>query len=59
MFTNVCSVNVVVPDMTKPPLVGILIEQRAREFGTDTKAAEQMELSQRGVLLVWLVEPWK
>ncbi len=50
-------VNVVAPGMTRTPLVEILMEQRAREFGTDLRSAEQMELAQRGVPLARLGEP--
>jgi len=52
-------VNVVAPGMTRTPLVEVLMEQRAREFGTDLRTAEQMELSQRGVPLARLGEPWE
>ncbi len=52
-------VNVVAPGMTRTPLVDRLMEQRAREFGTDTRTAEQMELAQRGVPLARLGEPWE
>jgi NAD(P)-dependent dehydrogenase (short-subunit alcohol dehydrogenase family) len=50
-------VNVVAPGMTRTPLVEVLMEQRAREFGTDTRSAEQRELSTRGVPLARLGEP--
>jgi NAD(P)-dependent dehydrogenase (short-subunit alcohol dehydrogenase family) len=50
-------VNVVAPGMTRTPLVEVLMEQRAREFGTDTRTAEQMELAHRGVPLARLGEP--
>ncbi len=50
-------VNVVAPGMTRTPLVEVLMEQRAREFGTDLRSAEQMELSRRGVPLARLGEP--
>jgi NAD(P)-dependent dehydrogenase (short-subunit alcohol dehydrogenase family) len=50
-------VNVVAPGMTRTPLVETLMEQRAREFGTDTRTAEQRELAQRGVPLSRLGEP--
>jgi NAD(P)-dependent dehydrogenase (short-subunit alcohol dehydrogenase family) len=50
-------VNVVAPGMTRTPLVEVLMAQRAREFGTDTKSAEQRELSTRGVPLARLGEP--
>ncbi len=49
-------VNVVAPGMTRTPLVEVLMEQRAREFGTDLRSAEQMELAQRGVPLARLAE---
>ncbi len=49
-------VNVVAPGMTRTPLVEILMEQRAREFGTDLRSAEQVELTQRGVPLARLGE---
>ena len=52
-------VNVVAPGMTRTPLVEVLMEQRAREFGTDLKSAEQIELVQRGVPLTRLGEPWE
>jgi NAD(P)-dependent dehydrogenase (short-subunit alcohol dehydrogenase family) len=52
-------VNVVAPGMTRTPLVEVLMEQRAREFGTDFKSAERMELAQRGVPLARLGEPWE
>ena len=52
-------VNVVAPGMTRTPLVEVLMKQRAREFGTDLKSAEWMELSQRGVPLARLGEPWE
>jgi NAD(P)-dependent dehydrogenase (short-subunit alcohol dehydrogenase family) len=35
------------------------MEQRTREFGTDIKGAQQIELSQRGVPMVRLGEPWE
>jgi NAD(P)-dependent dehydrogenase (short-subunit alcohol dehydrogenase family) len=50
-------VNVVAPGMTRTPLVEVLMEQRAQEFGTDLKSAEQMELAQRGIPLARLGEP--
>ena len=50
-------VNVVAPGMTRTPLVEVLMGQRAREFGTDTRTAEQRELTQRGVPLARLGEP--
>jgi NAD(P)-dependent dehydrogenase (short-subunit alcohol dehydrogenase family) len=50
-------VNVVAPGMTRTPLVEGLMEQRAREFGTDMRMAEQQELAQRGVPLARLGEP--
>jgi NAD(P)-dependent dehydrogenase (short-subunit alcohol dehydrogenase family) len=50
-------VNVVAPGMTRTPLVEVLMEQRAREFVTDLKSAERMELVQRGVPLARLGEP--
>jgi 3-oxoacyl-[acyl-carrier protein] reductase len=50
-------VNVVAPGMTRTPLVEVLMEQRAGEFGTDTRTAEQRELAQRGVPLARLGEP--
>ena len=50
-------VNVVAPGMTRTPLVEVLMQQRAREFGTDTRKAEQRELAQRGVPLARLGEP--
>ncbi len=40
-------VNVVAPGMTRTPLVEILMEQRAREFGTDFRSAEHMDRKQR------------
>lgn len=52
-------VNVVAPGMTRTPLVEVLMEQRAREFSTDLKSAEQIELAQRGVPLARLGEPWE
>jgi NAD(P)-dependent dehydrogenase (short-subunit alcohol dehydrogenase family) len=52
-------VNVVAPGMTRTLLVEVLLEQRAQEFGTDLKSAEQMELAQRGVPLARLGEPWE
>jgi NAD(P)-dependent dehydrogenase (short-subunit alcohol dehydrogenase family) len=50
-------VNVVAPGMTRTPLVEVLMQQRALEFGTDTKTAEQRELARRGVPLARLGEP--
>jgi len=50
-------VNVVAPGMTRTPLVEVLMEQRAREFGADVSSAERMELAQRGVPLARLGEP--
>ncbi len=50
-------VNVVAPGMIRTPLVEVLMEQRAQEFGTDTRTAEQGELAQRGVPLARLGEP--
>ena len=50
-------VNVVAPGMTRTPLVEVLMQQRAREFGTDTRSAELRELSERGVPLARLGEP--
>ena len=50
-------VNVVAPGMIRTPLFEVLMEQRAREFGTDLKSAEQGELAQRGVPLARLGEP--
>ncbi len=50
-------VNVVAPGMTRTPLVEVLLEQRAKEFGADLKSAEQLELAQRGVPLARLGEP--
>jgi NAD(P)-dependent dehydrogenase (short-subunit alcohol dehydrogenase family) len=52
-------VNVVAPGMTRTLLVEVLMEQRAREFGTDLIAAERLELAQRGVPLARLGEPWE
>jgi NAD(P)-dependent dehydrogenase (short-subunit alcohol dehydrogenase family) len=52
-------VNVVAPGMTRTPLVEVLMEQRAREFDTDLKSAEQIELAHRGVPLARLGEPWE
>ena len=51
--------NVVAPGMTRTPLVEVLMEHLAREFGTDLRNAEQMELAQRGVPLARLGEPEK
>lgn len=51
--------DVVAPDMTWRSLVEVLIDQRAREFGTDLKAVERLELAQRGVPLARLGEPWE
>jgi len=59
LASNGIRVNVVVPGMTRTPLVEVLMEQRAREFGTDLRSAVQMELSQRGVPLARLDEPWE
>jgi NAD(P)-dependent dehydrogenase (short-subunit alcohol dehydrogenase family) len=42
-------VNVVAHGMTRTSLVEILMDQRAQEFGTDLRSAEQMELALRGV----------
>lgn len=50
-------VNVIAPGMTRTPLVEVLMEQRAREFGTDARTAEQWELATRGVPLARLGEP--
>jgi NAD(P)-dependent dehydrogenase (short-subunit alcohol dehydrogenase family) len=50
-------VNVVAPGMTRTPLVESLMEQRAREFGTDRRGAEERELAERGVPLARLGEP--
>ncbi len=57
MITNACSVGVVAPGMTRTPPVEILMEQLAREFGTDTRSPEQRELSTRGAPLARLGEP--
>jgi NAD(P)-dependent dehydrogenase (short-subunit alcohol dehydrogenase family) len=50
-------VNVVALGITRTPLVEVLIEQRARAFGTHLRSAEQMELVQRGVPLARLGGP--
>ena len=52
-------VNVVAPGTTRTSLVKVLTEQRAREFDTNLRSAEQMELAQRGVPLARLGEPWE
>ena len=50
-------VSAVAPGMTRTPLVETLMEGYAREFGTDTKTAEKLELQRRGVPLGRLGEP--
>jgi NAD(P)-dependent dehydrogenase (short-subunit alcohol dehydrogenase family) len=56
LASNDIRVNVVAPGMTRTSLVEVLMEQRAREFGTDLRSAEYMELAQRGVPLARLGE---
>jgi NAD(P)-dependent dehydrogenase (short-subunit alcohol dehydrogenase family) len=50
-------VSAVAPGMTRTPLVERLMEGYAREFGTDSKTAEKLELQRRGVPLGRLGEP--
>src|SRR5260370_5236030 len=50
-------VSAVAPRMTSPPLVETLMVGYAREFGTHTKTAEQLELQRRGVSLGRLGSP--
>jgi NAD(P)-dependent dehydrogenase (short-subunit alcohol dehydrogenase family) len=50
-------VNVVAPGMTRTPLVEVLMDQRAQQWGTDREGAERRELAERGVPLVRLGEP--
>src|SRR6266566_8065294 len=50
-------VSAVAPGMTRTPLVERLMEGYAREFGTDTRTAEKLELQRRGVSLGRLGEP--
>jgi NAD(P)-dependent dehydrogenase (short-subunit alcohol dehydrogenase family) len=50
-------ISAVAPGMTRTPLVEALMEGYAREFGTDTKTAEKLELQRRGVPLGRLGEP--
>jgi len=50
-------VSAVAPGMTRTPLVEQLMEGYAREFGTDSKTAEKLELQRRGVPLGRLGEP--
>src|SRR5213080_270860 len=50
-------VSAVAPGMIRTPLVEALMEGYSREFGTDTKTAEKLELQRRGVPLGRLGEP--
>ncbi|HLL80385.1 MAG TPA: SDR family oxidoreductase [Ktedonobacteraceae bacterium] len=50
-------VSAVAPGMTRTPLVETLMEGYAREFQTDRKTAEKLELQRRGVPLGRLGEP--
>jgi NAD(P)-dependent dehydrogenase (short-subunit alcohol dehydrogenase family) len=51
------TVNAVAPGMTRTPLVEVLMQQLAEEFGTDQAEAERLELARRGVPLGRLGEP--
>jgi NAD(P)-dependent dehydrogenase (short-subunit alcohol dehydrogenase family) len=50
-------VNAVAPGMTRTPLVEVLMEEYAKEYGTDSSTAEKLELQRRGVPLARLGEP--
>ncbi len=50
-------VSAVAPGMTRTPLVEALMQGYAREFGTDPRTAEKLELQRRGVPLGRLGEP--
>lgn len=50
-------VSAVAPGMSRTPLVEMLMDGYAREFGTDRDEAERLELQRRGVPLARLGEP--